>query len=213
MNIFKSLLRGKGWKNVGWKSDEPTEMVVRGFKNGLIKPGDKVLDIGCGFGRNSNFLAGKGANVTAININDEELDYAKKKAKEMGVNVIYLHADATQLPFPDGSFDLLIDGGCTHMIPSSQGQKLAELEAARILKPKGILIYFGFSKKHPGYLNKPKSPQFRDLEDIKEMYGDSFDIVTSKTHRWQPIPGEDTKILEHVGLEIVMEKKFGEVNK
>lgn len=193
--------------NVGWKSDEPTEMIVRGFKNGVIKPGDKVLDIGSGFGRNSNWLAQKGAIVTAININKEEIAEAREKANKMGVNVKYLYADATSLPFPDKSFDVLIDGGCTHMIPSGEGQKKAELEASRVLKPKGKIVYFGFSKKHPGYLDKPESSQFRDINDLKEMYGNDFDILSSKTHRWAPMPEENAKFSEHIGLEVVFVKK------
>lgn len=204
--IHKIFSIRKTAQNIGWKSDEPTEMVVAHFKDGLIKPGDKVLDVGSGFGRNANWLASKGAVVTAVNINDDEIKESRKKAEEMGIKVNYLHGNAEKLSFPNNSFDVLIDGGCTHMISSREGQKKAELEAARVLKPNGILIYFGFSKKHPSHKDNPDSPKFRDLNDIKNIYGEDFIILSSKIHRWKPKQEEHTKCSEHVGLEVVLKK-------
>ena len=68
--------------NIAWKGNEPTEIVIRSFKEGIIKLGDKLLDVGCGFGRNANWLAGKGFIVTAVNISDEEIKEAREKAKK-----------------------------------------------------------------------------------------------------------------------------------
>jgi ubiquinone/menaquinone biosynthesis C-methylase UbiE len=194
-------------ENIAWKGDEPTKVVIKNFEEGVIKPGDKILDIGSGFGRNANWLAQKGVNVTAINIDDEEIREAKEKGEKLGVNVKYIHADATELPFPNDSFDVVLDLGCSHMIHNKEDQRKAETETARVLKPRGHLIYFGFSKAHPDYLNKPNSPMFRDLEDIQEMYGNDFDILSSQEDRWQAKPEEKRSFSEHVGLNIVLDKK------
>lgn len=198
---------GKKPINTGWRGDEPTEIVIKSFKEGIIKPGDKVLDIGCGFGRNANWLASKGMVVTAININHQEIKESKAKAKKLGVAVNYLNADAVALPLPDCSFDVALDLGCTHMISDINSQKKAETEVARVLKPGGRLIYFGFSKKHPDYLNKPNGPMFRNVEDIQTMYGNDFNILSSKENRWQPKPEENRNFSEHVGLEIILKRK------
>ena len=130
--------------NIGWMGDKPTEIVRNTFSKGIIKAGDRLLDIGCGFGRNSNWLAGKGVVVTAININDDEIRQAKIKAQELQVKVNYIHANTVSLPFPDSSFEVALDLGCTHMITNRNRQVKAMKETARILTPGGYLIYFGF---------------------------------------------------------------------
>jgi ubiquinone/menaquinone biosynthesis C-methylase UbiE len=194
-------------ENIGWQDDEPTEIATESFQEGLIKPGDKVLDVGSGSGRNANWLAQQGVEVTAINNDPKEIEGAQKKAEALGVNVNYLLGSATELHFPDNSFEVVLDGGCTHEIPDKEGQKKAEAETARVIKLGGHLIYFGFSKEHPDYVNKKDSPQFRDLKDVQEMYGQDFEIISSKEVRWAPKPEEERKFPEHVGLIVVMKRK------
>lgn len=188
-------------ENSQWEGEEPTSLATDLVDQGLVKEGTHVLDLGCGFGRNSNWFASKGAVVDAININEQELNEAKRRAVEYGVNVNYVKADAGALPFPNSSFDVLLDAGCTHMCDEKTQEK-SVLEAVRILKPKGHLQFFGFSKEHPSYKSNPNSAQFRDLEDIKKQYGEHFEIVGEpRTKKWKQ--GE----VEHVGLEILMRKK------
>jgi ubiquinone/menaquinone biosynthesis C-methylase UbiE len=193
--------------NIGWKGDEPTEVVKNAVKEGIIKAGDKVLDIGSGFGRNANALAKIDADVTAVNINDDEIEQAKKRAEEAGVSVNYIHADATELPLPDKGFDVALDLGCSHMISSKEGQEKAAKEASRVIKPGGYLVYFGFSKEHPSYKNKPESPMFRSIEDVKDMYSNDFEIISQEETRWKPKPEENANFKEHVGINVVMKKK------
>ncbi|MDD4027422.1 MAG: class I SAM-dependent methyltransferase, partial [Candidatus Shapirobacteria bacterium] len=94
------------WNNTGWSDNEPTEEIVNSFKKGIIKTGDRLLDIGCGFGRNSNWLASKGVIVTAININKNEIDEAMTRAVKLGVYVNYFLAEATNLPLEKNDFDV-----------------------------------------------------------------------------------------------------------
>lgn len=188
-------------ENAQWEDQEPTSLATELIEKGIVKEGSHVLDLGCGFGRNSNWLASKGAIVDAININQEELEEARKRASERGVKVNYVNADAGSLPFEDYSFDVMLDAGCTHMC-TKETQDKSVVEAARVLKPGGYLQYFGFSKGHPSYTKNPDNPQFRSLEDIKKQYGDYFEIVGEpKTARWVH------EQQEHVGLEILMKKK------
>jgi len=195
------------WNNTGWSDNEPTEEIVNSFKKGIIKVGDKLLDIGCGFGRNSNWLASKGVIVTAINIDNKEIDEAMIRAVKQGVYVNYFQANATDLPLKDNYFDVAIDAGCSHLLPNKNAQQKAEREVARILRSGGYLIYFGFSKKHPTYKNKVKSPMFRDLDDIKKTYGQDFEILTVGEVSWKTRIEEKVKFSEHIGLNILMRKK------
>jgi len=207
LTVVIVILKSRYSKNIGWKGDEPTDVVTKSFKEGIIKPGYRVLDVGCGFGRNANWLAKKGVNVTAVNIDEKEIKIAREKAEKMEINISYFHANATELEFPANSFDVVLDLGCSHMIPDREGQKKSEAEMARVLKPSGRLIYFGFSKAHPSYISKKSSPMFRNLEDIQAIYGNDFDILSHEETRWQPKPEERANFSEHVGLNIVLRRK------
>lgn len=199
LKIFKMNPEEK--ENSQWEGEQPTSLATDLIDKGIVKEGSHVLDMGCGFGRNSNWLANEGAIVDAININEEELNEAKRRATEQGVNVNYVKADAGSLPFPDSSFEVLLDAGCTHMCDLETQQKSVK-EASRVIKPGGYLQFFGFSKEHPGYLRNPNSPQFRDIEDIRKQYGEDFEIVGEpKRKEWTH--GND----KHIGLEILMRKK------
>ncbi len=184
-----------------WAGDQPTSLATDLVDQNIVKEGSHVLDLGCGYGRNSNWLASKGAIVEAININQTELEEAKKRALENNVDVKYIRANAGELPFVDSSFDVLLDAGCTHMCDRTTQEK-AVREAFRVIKRGGYLQYFGFSKQHPSFKTYPQSPQFRDIEDIQKQYGEFFEIVgTPKRKEWV------SKTDRHVGLEILMKRK------
>jgi len=201
-NFFKIFkMNPEEQENSQWEGEQPTSLATELVDKGIVKEGSHVLDLGCGFGRNSNWLASEGAIVDAININEDELNEAKRRATQQGVNVNYVKADAGLLPFDDSSFDVLLDAGCTHMC-DKETQEKAVLEANRVIKQGGYLQFFGFSKEHPSYQKNPNSPQFRDIEDIKKQYGEYFEIVGEpKKKEWTH---ENQK---HIGLEILMRKK------
>ena len=194
-NIFK-----KQKENSAWKDERPTELAVNLVKKGIVKKGTHVLDLGCGFGRNSNYFAGRGVVVDAIDIDEEGLNEARKRADEMYVNVNYVKVRADSLPFSDSSFDVVLDGGCTHMCNREVQDKIVR-EIFRVLKKDGYLQYFGFSKEHPEFKRKPQSSQFRDLEDIEKQYGEYFEILEVRKDSWKDM------LNEHTGLNILMRKK------
>lgn len=70
----------------------------------LIKPGSKVLDIGCGTGISSYYMASKGAIVTAVDLSNKLIEFAKQNS--FHENVTYIVADATKLKH-DKRFDII----------------------------------------------------------------------------------------------------------
>lgn len=60
-----------------------------------LSPGDSVLDVGCGTGRHSIELARRGYSVTGIDLSSGMLAQAKEKARAAGVQVEWIHEDAT----------------------------------------------------------------------------------------------------------------------
>lgn len=103
-----------------------------------IKKGHKILDIGCGtgvmFGRLKK-LAGKRGRVIGIDFSPAMIKRAKNKHKNDKKN--FICADAHCLSFGGKMFDRVI---CFSCFPHFSDKKKAVKEAARVLKPKGMLV-------------------------------------------------------------------------
>src|SRR5919197_2330494 len=105
---------------------------------GTIEPGERVLDVGCGAGTDSLVAAqmvGPAGSVVGIDITPEMLVKAEAAAAEMGAtNVEFVEADAEQLPFGDGEFDVVISNGVIDLIPDNDA---VFAEIFRVLEPGG----------------------------------------------------------------------------
>lgn len=105
--------------------------------NKLIDPkGMKGVDVGCGEGRFTRFLASQGAEMHGIDINDKSLD--KARAALDGENVTFQNARGEDMPFDDGALDLVVFSNSFHHIAHDK-MAMALGEAARVLKPGGLL--------------------------------------------------------------------------
>ncbi len=112
--------------------------VANPFSLGRLEPGERVLDLGSGAGTDSLVAAqmvGPDGYVTGIDMTPEMLAKARAAAEEMGVrNVEFVEAEAEKLPFPDGSFDVVVSNGVIDLIPDKDAV-FAEL--FRVLRPGG----------------------------------------------------------------------------
>jgi ubiquinone/menaquinone biosynthesis C-methylase UbiE len=104
-----------------------------------LPAGAKVLDIGCGAGLTSVSLAQRGFIVDAIDVAPAMLGQTKRLAKDSGVeqNVRISEGDVHHLPFPDGTFNLVIALGVLPWLPALDGPAQ---EMARVLRNGGYLI-------------------------------------------------------------------------
>jgi ubiquinone/menaquinone biosynthesis C-methylase UbiE len=94
------------------------------------------LDAGCGGGRNSLAMARLGAKeVVGIDLGEEGLADARRRAREMS-NVRFQHASIMDIPFADGTFDMVWCAGVL-MITADENRALDEL--ARVVKKGGYL--------------------------------------------------------------------------
>ena len=90
-----------------------------------------LLEIGCGIGKTTHFLAEKynKLKITAIDYDEEQIDIAKKNKKLN--NIEFKQGDATSLNFKDNSFDYLIETNVFHHIKNYED---AIKETRRVLK-------------------------------------------------------------------------------
>jgi arsenite methyltransferase len=112
--------------------------VANPWSLGRLAPGERVLDLGSGAGTDSlvaSQMVGPDGYVTGIDMTPEMLARARTAASEMGAsNVEFVEAEAEQLPFDDGSFDVVISNGVIDLIPDKDAV-FAEL--FRVLTPGG----------------------------------------------------------------------------
>jgi len=101
--------------------DWPDEILVADFAAGLIQLG-KVLELGCGNGRNATYMASLGCIVDAVDFSSAAIDWAKQRTQAAGLPVNYIHKSIFELEVPSESYDVVYDSGCFHHIPPIAGR-------------------------------------------------------------------------------------------
>jgi SAM-dependent methyltransferase len=112
--------------------------VANPWTMGRLAEGERVLDLGSGAGTDSLIAAqmvGPTGSVIGIDMTPAMLSKARGAAAETGVsNIEFVESEAEHLPFPDGSFDVVISNGVIDLIPDKDAV-FAELY--RVLTPGG----------------------------------------------------------------------------
>lgn len=132
-------------------------------KDGLS--GRRVLDVACGTGRHTFFLAKNGAEVTGVDQSKAMLERARaKQAVEPGegVSVRFLEGDVAKLPVADATFDIVLSGLVMEHVAEVRP---ALHEAARVLAPGGAFV---LSVYHPAFLLQGVPPHFKDATGTVE---------------------------------------------
>jgi SAM-dependent methyltransferase len=138
-------------------------------------PPGRVLDIGCGTGRDAIFCARHGWDATGIDDVPLALKRARVRAADAGVPVRFARADVIRTLPPEvgAGFDLLIDMGCLHnLTPSDRPAAGAVLTA--VAGPGATLLMMAFATGGP----KP-GPHGMDAADVKAMFP-AWDVVFSR---------------------------------
>ncbi len=102
--------------------------------------GRSVLDLGAGFGALALYFAHLGAEVVAVDPNEERLGVAVEIAGRRGLAVTAVVAHAQSLPLPDASIDLVVANNSLCYLVDERAHRLALSEIHRVLRPGGWIV-------------------------------------------------------------------------
>jgi ubiquinone/menaquinone biosynthesis C-methylase UbiE len=142
---------------------EPLNTGLRqiGFKMIPPEPGQRVLDVGCGTGTHLELYRQAGCKVFGIDLSPAMLEVALQK---LGDRAQLLLGDASCMPYPDDSYDLVIVTLALHEMPPDT--RLAVVgEMRRVLKQNGRMLAIDY---HPGSIRSLKGWLFKGIINFIE---------------------------------------------
>jgi len=179
--------------------DVPQNDVLRFLKylrkTGKVKLENlNVLDLGSGTGRNSNYLAELGNNVTGMEISPSAIRIAEKRAKQIGVNDKYIQKSiGDPFPFKNNYFDIILDITSSNSLNEKE-RSVYLRETHRVLKNGGYffvralckdgdknaknLIRISPGSEHDTYFMRELGLTERVFteEDLRKLYAQYFSI-------------------------------------
>lgn len=170
-----------------------------------------ALDVGCGEGRNSIWLAGRGWRVTGMDFSSAGLERAAHLAAEAGVadRVEWVHADAVSGPYPAGPFDAVVVAYL--QLPARERREVTR-QAASVVGPGGVLLVVahettnlteGFGgPKDPEVLFSPED-LLADLRTVDPP--DAFVVERAERVR-RPVTTADG---EHEAIDVLLRARRG----
>ncbi|RLG20231.1 hypothetical protein DRN67_00555 [Candidatus Micrarchaeota archaeon] len=129
----------------------------------------KILDVACGYGKDSLHLARK-FEVVGIDSSVVGIRMAGERATEKGLSAKFLLGDVRMMPFPPESFDgILCNGILAHMINAERPKVASEIE--RVLRRGGCLVVSEFSAdRKPEGAKEVEPGSFREHDNMIHHY-------------------------------------------
>jgi methyl halide transferase len=175
--------------NLPWDTGRPSSELQRVLSQNKIPP-CRALEIGCGTGTTSVWLAQQGFQVTGIDVAPLAVEQAQRRAHAAGVNVQFLVADVLQLPDLDGPFAFFFDRGCYHAVRRDAPDQYAPAVARQLASAGRGLILTGNAREP----HDPGPPVVTE-EQIRDELGVAFQILDLHEFRFDEAPGVPDRFL------------------
>lgn len=158
-----------------WDHSVPPTEVIRLCEGDSRLPPGRAIDLGCGTGTSAVFLARHGWKVVGIDFVDRALGRARKRAAHAAVNVAFMVGDVTRLPdLALGEFDLVLDVGCLHSLPSSDRGAFVR-GVAEVCRPGGLFVLLAFLPNRLRALLG--APLGLAHEDVQGLFNEFFEVT------------------------------------
>lgn len=132
------------------------------------------LELGCGLGRFSTYMAEQGINATGVDFSSVAIEKAKKRVAKIDHKPTFLVGDVTNLSILTNKFDVSFDIGCFHCLNEESEQKYVA-EIYRLLKPGATHLIWTMNSSPSGIKLNP--------DYIAKVFGGYFKLVKSRPSR------------------------------
>lgn len=183
--------------NTPWNTEQPSGELVEFLDSGRITSGT-ALDIGCGYGTQSVYLAHRGFRVTGVDFSPTAIAGARQRVKE-GMELDFLIADLAAEPELGGPYDFLFDRGVYHILRQQNLTPYHRL-LEKVSRPGTLYLCLTGNTNETGEGGPPRVSE----EEIRCELGPLFRILDLHEFRWDPTPQMDTRPL---GWSALMERK------
>jgi 2-polyprenyl-3-methyl-5-hydroxy-6-metoxy-1,4-benzoquinol methylase len=143
----------------------------------------KILDVGCGTGRHAIELTKRGYSITGIDLSENQLERARMKAKEAGLNIDFQKQDARNLAF-NKEFDvaiMLCEGGFPLMETDEMNFEILK-SVTQSLKENCKLIFTTLNGLFPLFNSVEEFLKAEAEGDAAKYSENSFDLMTFRDH-------------------------------
>jgi SAM-dependent methyltransferase len=175
--------------NLPWDTGQPSSELQRVLSRNAIEP-CRALELGCGTGTNSVWLAQQGFEVTGVDVAPLAVEQAEKRARAAGVKAHFLVADVLDLPDLDGPFAFFFDRGCYHAVRRDAPEQYAAAVARQLAAAGRGLILAGNARE----AHDPGPPVVTE-EQIRDELGLAFQFLDLREFRFDEAPGVPERFL------------------
>ena len=156
----------------------------------------KILDLGCGTGRHSIELTKRGYKVTGVDLSEGQLERAREKAVQQGLQIDFRKHDARDLPFLN-EFDaviMLCEGGFPLMETDEMNFEILR-NATKALKSPGKFIFTTLNGLFPLYHSVEEFCAEGAQEGNATYRSNTFDLMTFRDHNITELEDDSGKKL------------------
>jgi len=183
-DIFENIYKKP---NAVWTRTEPPKE-LKEFVEGKQILLCKTIDVACGEGIYSIYLASKGFDVLGIDISEKAIEYAKQNASKQNVDARFKVLDIQKLSDLNDKFDFVFEWGLMHHLPREVLPEYIK-NVSNLLNSNGKYLTMHFNLQGSDY--GTTGQRFREvpdgtriyystLEEMKELFEKHFKVVESK---------------------------------
>ena len=158
--------------NVPWDQPLPPPEILEIVPT--LKPG-RALDLGCGYGRASIFLALNGWDVDAIDFVPEVIEEAGKRAAKARAKVNFHVSSVNDLSFLADDYDLAIDVGCSHNMTDADLNRYSKTLGRLLRTGATFILYARLRTDEEESIHE--GPKGLYEESIPLIFSKSFDLI------------------------------------